>query len=356
MSVQKRHNIARCHCDACMDIKIGQMIMLSQGSTTYLDEQLIEDIKQYKIGGIVLFEHNITQPRGASNPMAAEQLRARHDSLQVIAGDGGIPLFISIDHEGGQVNRLRTAYGFPPTVSAGHLGQLSSRDSTLFWAAQSAQTLEKIGINLNYAPTLDLIIDSRNPISNRDRCFSSNADSVAIQGRWWIAEHHKRGVISAVKHFPGHGSSLGDSHKGVTEITATWHDRELVPYQKLIDNRYRGMIMVGHLFNQKLDSIYPSSLSKQTIQGLLRDRMGFQGVVITDALNMAAITDNYTLEQVIILAIDAGVDILMILQNKNHTIADATAIIHRGLANGMIDPKRIDQSFARIMKLKQHLK
>ena len=350
---QPHPNVATCHCGECMRVKIGQMIMTSMDGTVEITPLTQQAIVEYGVGGVVLFEKNISVPLGEPNPQAKRQLAERHSKMQQLASK--YPLFISIDHEGGLVNRLKAPYDFPPAISAHQLAEYHSQDSTRKWARGYAKTLKEIGVNLNYAPTVDMIIDPRNTISARGRCFSGNADSVALQAQWWIEEFGKERVLSAPKHFPGHGSSLVDSHNGLTDITNTWNQRELTPYKKLIDNGFSEMIMVGHLFNERIDKNYPASLSKKTIDGMLRGELGFEGVIITDALNMAAITQNYKYEDAIVLGVNSGADMLMIVLGDNVSVGETVEIIEKALQDGRIAPETIDQAFARIVRLKERL-
>ena len=126
---------------------------------------------------------------------------------------------------------------------------------------------------------------------------------------------HKKNIISTLKHFPGHGSATTDSHLGFTDISTTWTTQELIPFQSVISNRTGDIVMMGHLFNKSLDSLYPASLSYNVVTNLLRQQLGFDGVIITDAMNMGAITQNYGFEQSIILAVKAGVNLLLYPMN-----------------------------------------
>ena len=164
------------------------------------------------------------------------------------------------------------------------------------------------------------------------------------------------GIIPTLKHFPGHGSSTTDTHLDFTDITASWSEKELEPYSALIASGYHDPIMTAHVFNGKLDPVYPATLSKAILNGILRTRLGFKGVIISDDMQMKAIADRYGLETAIRLAIDAGVDILLFGNNTSYDPAittKATEIIRSLLKKKIITEERIDRSYQRIMELKK---
>ena len=191
-----------------------------------------------------------------------------------------------------------------------------SEDSTRMQAEKMAQWLYATGINNNLAPVVDLDINPLSPaIGYYERSFSMDPVVVIDHAQWFISEFSNYNIITTLKHFPGHGSAEEDSHLGFTDITDTWTDKELLPYRHLIVNDYDDIIMVGHLYNAHIDSVYPASLSFKTIQGLLRDSLGFNGVVVSDEMLMGAITNNYSFDEAIELAINAGTDMLLYRYN-----------------------------------------
>lgn len=346
------HNVESCHCGSCMDIKIGQMIMSGFKGTRPSDE-ITRAIKNCHIGGVILFDKDVSNKMGECNISSPAQLKELTAELRALSGT---PLLIAIDQEGGQINRLKPVYGFPRTVTADHQGVVGSLDSASYWAASTAATLKECGINVNFVPCVDINVNNSNPIiAKYGRAFSSDPDSVYLFAERWVQEHHKQGVATSLKHFPGHGSSRGDSHHGLTDITDTWLEKELIPYERFADNGYDGIVMVGHLVNRNIDPEYPASLSEKTIKDILRERIGFDGVIATDDMNMGAITDNYTLRKALSLAINAGVN-LIILGNNATVYEENLAMRCHGMiksmvAMGEIAPEKIDDSYVRIKTL-----
>ena len=166
------------------------------------------------------------------------------------------------------------------------------------------------------------------------------------------------GIVAVFKHFPGHGSARADSHKGVTDISATWSERELSPYRSALGRPGQRMVMTGHLFHAGLDPAFPASLSPSVINGLLRGRLGYDGVVVTDDLQMDAIAAEYTLEEVVLRAIGAGADILLFGNNLEYDpaiVAKVQAVIVRAVEDGTISRARLEASWRRILKLKQQM-
>jgi beta-N-acetylhexosaminidase len=332
-----------------LSIKIGQMIMVGiPGTSVNASSQVIQEIKQQRIGGVLLFENNINPNR------SIVQLNVLCDDLQRSAK---IPLFLSIDQEGGKVNRLKTKYGFAAMPSAFEIGQKNKDTFSITCAKTLARSVKSGGMNLNFAPVVDVHSANCPVLGQKQRCFSSSVKTITHIAEIMCEEHHKAGVMSCLKHFPGHGRSSGDSHLGLTDVSKTWKDEELNPYRELIKEKKVDMIMVAHVVNRQLDSSgTPSSLSKKIIQGVLRTELNYNGVVITDDMQMHAISNYYGLEQSIKLAINAGVDILIFSNNikgsKDYTVANIHATIKRLVARGEIPESRINESFQRIMKLK----
>jgi beta-N-acetylhexosaminidase len=333
-----------------LDIKIGQMILIGFPGAK-VDDKVLEEIRQGKVGSIIIFEKNIP----AKNSYA--ELKKMTWTYQRAAP---IPLFIAIDQEGGRVNRLKEKYGFPRSVSAARLGKFTL-DSVQFYAETTAATLAGLGINVNFAPVVDLSSNPTNPIiAKPERAFSSQADSVTLFAKEVIRQHRKLGVVSVLKHFPGHGSSKDDTHLGIADVTNTWNENELYPYKTLIDSGEVDAIMTAHIVNKKLDAAgNPGTLSKKIIDSLLRRQFHFTGVVFSDDMQMHAITKHYGLEEAIKLSINAGVDILTFSNNisgsQERTVDKVHEIIKKFVQNGTISRERIDESYNRIMSLKQQL-
>lgn len=332
-----------------LDIKIGQMLMVGLSGTSANDSsQIIRDIRAGKIGGILLFEYNL-------NPVnTIKNLATLTSKLQNTAK---IPLLISIDQEGGQVNRLKTKYGFKAMPSAKAVGDSHSDDYATQVAFTIANSLQLCGINLNYAPVLDIHNPNCPVLGKRQRCYSDQVDSITHYAGLMIEQHHQLGIKTVVKHFPGHGSSLNDSHLGLVDVTKTWNEKEVQPYQSLLDEGVVDAIMTAHIINRKLDSSgTPATLSKKIVTDYLRKKMGFKGVVISDDMQMHAISSYYGLDESIRKCINAGVDILMFSNNikgaTKYTPSNVHAVIKRLVNQGKIPMQRINESYARIMAMK----
>ncbi|NTU58570.1 MAG: glycoside hydrolase family 3 [Chlorobiaceae bacterium] len=345
---------APCRPDS-LSIKIGQMLMIGfRGLDEHSEPTLEADIRERGIGGVVLFNYDVASASPVRNIESPEQVKRLVSGLQKMSA---LPLFIAIDQEGGRVSRLKPANGFPSSVSAAHLGTLDNADSTRLAAGKTADLLRQLKINMDLAPDVDLNTNPDNPVIGKlDRSFSKDPAIVARHARIFVDEFHRAGIIAALKHFPGHGSSTKDTHKDFTDVTATWSREELEPYRELIRQGYDDPVMTAHVFHAGLDSLYPATLSKAIVGGILRGDLKFRGVVISDDMQMRAIADRYGLETAIRLAIEAGVDILLFGNNASAydpNIAEkATRIIRRLVDEKVISPERIDHSYRRIMALK----
>lgn len=347
-----------------LDEKIGQLLVVGFVGMEP-SSGVIEAVEKYKVGGIILFDKNVSNklPRGGyaqRNIESPKQLKALTCSLQTIAAEAKLPkLFIAIDQEGGLINRLKGSYGFPSTVSAAYQGKINRDDTTRRYAQQTASTLVKSGININFAPCTDLAVNPANPIIAKvERAFSATSDGVTRHARIWIDELNKAGLITSIKHFPGHGSSRDDSHLGLPDVSATWIEDEIVPYRTLIDEGYDDIVMIGHLVNRRFDADLPASLSAKTID-YLRDTLHYAGVVATDDMNMGAIIDNYSLPHALELAINAGVDMIIMGNNgkvfEPDLVSRTVETIKHLIAEAKISQRRIDQAYDRVMKLKKRL-
>lgn len=336
-----------------LDVKIGQMILIGVPKAE-LDQKVLEDVRNGKVGALIFFEKNIP-----NRPNAFASVKNMTWTYQKAAP---IPLFICIDQEGGKVNRLKEKYGFTRSITAASIGKYGSMDSVRFYADATAATLAGLGFNVNFAPTVDLAINKENTvIAKPERSYSNNEDTVIMMAKEVIKMHRKYGVITSLKHFPGHGSSKDDTHFGVADVTNTWSERELKPFKALIDSGYADGVMTSHIVNKNLDKNgLPGTLSKDILDGILRKKLGYTGVVFSDDMQMHAISKNYGLEETIRLAINAGVDVMCFSNNIQgsdvRTVDRVHAIIRQMVASGEIKQERIDESYQRIMQLKNKLK
>ena len=319
-----------------LEEKVGQMFIVDAGR--YKHKQ--------PTGGVILFQNDIH---------SIEQIINLTSNIQK---NSKIPLFIGIDQEGGNVNRLTIG-----TTTAGNmaLGATASDDFAFDTGKLIGGELSLLGINVNFAPVLDVNNNPSNPIIGT-RSFSSNASLVGSLGVGYIKGLKRSGVIAAGKHFPGHGDTNVDSHLGLPTITHKLdrlNDIELKPFQNAIDNGIE-MIMTAHITFPTIDSTtikskkdgqaitIPATLSHKVITELLREKMGYRGVVITDAFNMKAIADHFYEEEAVIMAINAGVDIILMPINKER----AYNRILREVKLGNISEERINESVVRIIELK----
>lgn len=336
--------------------KIGQMLLVGfRGLEITSDDPIARDIVERHLGGVVLFDQEMSDTtRTYRNIKSSDQLRELTQTLQKNAPT---PLLIAVDQEGGRVNRLKSDYGFPESISHEELGAINDLKETFTHADLIARTLADVGINLNLAPVLDLDLGPENPIIKaKKRSFSIDPLVVARHAVEFCRAHHRHNVMTCGKHFPGHGSARGDTHLGMVDVTRYWSDKELIPFQRLVEAGGCDTMMTAHVFNANLDPARPATLSSAVLQGILRKRLGFDGVIISDDMEMKAITDHFGLEQAMQYGIEAGLDVLCFGNNLTYDAnigEKAFGIILRLVESGKIPEARIDQSFQRIQKLKQ---
>lgn len=340
-----------------LEQQVGQMLMVGFRGVM-LDEPAAQLLRDIAPGGVILYDRD--GPSGgevARNITDPEQLRALTARLQDTAA---IPYFIAIDAEGGYVNRLKEKYGFGVKApTALELGRQSPANTAAV-AGALAEELRAAGINWNLAPVVDVNIDPDSPaIGKWERSFSADPAAVAAHAAAFIDAHRERGVITALKHFPGHGSAGGDTHLGVTDVTDTYQrDAELAPYSALIGGGYGGPVMTAHIVNRNLDAAgRPATLSAVIMTGLLRAELGFGGVVISDDMQMGAIVAEYGLGEAAVAAVNAGVDIVLLANQQGdydpaqvYQVRDALAA---AVAEGTIPQARIADANDRIRRLKE---
>ncbi len=320
------------------------------------DSPLFEDIHTRHLGGVILFDYDSALKTALRNIQSREQVQSLTQALHEAASQ---PLLVSIDQEGGRVNRLKERFGFPPTVSAQFLGAQDSLDLSRNYAGKTAKLLKELGINLNFAPVVDLNVNPASPaIGAVERSFSRDPNQVIAHAESWIREHHAQGILCALKHFPGHGSAEKDTHQGLADVSESWSSEELLPYRALIREGLADMVMTAHIFQAGLDPDWPATLSTKIIQQILRQELAYDGVVISDDLQMKAIASHYSLETAIYRALAAGVDMLTFGNNLSYDeqiVPKAISIIKRLVAQGALSEERIEKSFRRISCLKERL-
>ncbi len=336
--------------------KIGQMLLVGFRGCTPAECALAErDIREHHVGGVILFDQEMADPlrprRNIESPAQVKQLVAH------LQAQARVPLLVAIDQEGGRVNRLKPDYGFPASLSHEELGRLDQPAETHRHAEATARTLASLGINWNLAPVVDLDANPDNPIiKGKGRSFSADPEMVVRHAAEFVRAHRAAGVLCCAKHFPGHGSAAGDTHLGLVDVTNTWNERELVPFQRLIAADLCDAIMSAHVFNARLDSQRPATLSRAVITGLLRGQLGFTGVITSDDMEMKAISAHYGLENSVLAAVEAGIDVLCFGNNMSYDpaiAARAVAILVRAVESGRIPESRIDESHQRVLALKR---
>lgn len=314
-------------------------------------DRIARAITEDGLGGVILFDRDQTAggPRNVKSQAQAKTLVA---NLRALAPNR--ELIVAIDQEGGLVTRLSPKYGFPPVESEAAIGEQSEAAVTT-WAQRIAATLGGVGINLNFAPVVDLNVNPSNPaIGALDRAFSADDTIVARDAAIEVAAFRGEGVKSALKHFPGLGSASTNTDFGVADVTATWQDRELNPYRELLDRNLVDIVMAAHVVNGQIDASAPASLSRATVTDLLRVQLGWNGVVVTDDMGAAAITEAFGLQDAIGLALNAGDDLLLFANQQSYDASLSTRVLDivEGLVQqGTIAESRIDEAYGRVTRL-----
>ena len=338
--------------------QIGSLLILGfPGPSLDQEMEICRDIVDYGLGGVILFNRCLHSPDKAANIISPIQLKELCSSLQQLSND---TLLIGVDQEGGKVRRLQPQVGFADTWSAREMGSGGENTaSTTEQAEMTAAMLADVGINCNFAPVVDLLSNPSNPvISGLDRSFSEDPVLVARHAAAWIEAHNRKGVLSCLKHFPGHGSSAADSHLGFVDISESWQHQELAPYRLLLGDDMVDLVMTGHLFNRHLDPTHPATLSSAIINDLLRSDLGYQGVVVSDDMQMKAITDHYNFEEAVCRSLAAGVDMIVFGNNLDYgqdVCPRAIRAVEDGLDRGMLSETQLKASLDRVKDLKQRL-
>ncbi len=320
--------------------KIGQLFMVGFMGTS-VSHELAAFIKEYKPGGVILFSRNLE---------SVEQIVDLTNELQRLSPWS--PLLISIDQEGGRVSRLPPGCFtiFPPGEVLGHV---NSYELAYAAAATIAKELKAVGINMNMAPVLDVNSNPGNPVIG-DRAFGSTPATVCEMGLATLAGLQDNKVVACGKHFPGHGDTVADSHKELPVVSATldrMRDIELRPFRHAVENGI-ATLMTAHVLYRALDAQVPATLSPTIINTMLRGEYRFDGVVLTDDLEMHAIIDHYGIDDAAVRAFLAGCDILLICKEMDREVAAITAV-EAAVKDGTITEARVEASLARLARLKQ---
>ncbi len=335
---------------------VGGILLLGfRGTTLTSGNPIVADIRDRHLGGIILFSFDVAANSPVRNIQSPAQVAQLTADLQLAAG--GRKLLIATDQEGGLVARLGPDHGFPATPSHAALGAIGDANRTRTVAAGMGATLAAAGINWDLAPVFDVNVNLDNPvIGGIDRSFSADPGMVSAQALAFIDGLHSAGILTSAKHFPGHGSSLDDSHAGFADVTNTWSASELRPYQDLIPTGKVDSVLVAHVFNANLDTDYPASLSAKVIEGMLRGDLGYEGVVVSDDMQMGAITQEYGFRDALRLALLAGNDVLTLGNNLIEFQPDLGALAHSTVMDlvraGDVPESRIREAYLRVEALR----
>ncbi|MFP4486619.1 MAG: glycoside hydrolase family 3 N-terminal domain-containing protein [Campylobacterales bacterium] len=323
-----------------IESKIGQMVMVGFHGVSQDDEwtqKIAQQLKDEKIVGVVFYGYNIE---------GTEQFKELVEYLR----DYDNKALYALDEEGGKVQRLVSSKGFENFPSAEYVADNLSIDEAYSLYTKIALELKKYGINYNFAPVVDLNVNPSSPaIGALHRSYSEDVEKVVEFSAEFIKAHKSKGVLTSLKHFPGHGSAMGDTHKGITDVTGLWSEIELEPFKRLIDKNLAESIMSAHIIDRRVDEL-PASLSKKWLDKLRVD-MGYDGVIISDDLQMGAIAKEFSLEETVIKAINAGNDILLFSNyfNPDPDLPEkVTKIIKKALTEGRISKAQIEKSLKRI--------
>src|SRR5690606_25361275 len=333
---------------------------------TQLPPELAALIRDYNIGGVILFAENLSG--------IAQTIQLNRDLQAAAAGSAlKLPLFIGIDQEGGRVARLPRSLA---TSFAGNMaiGATYAEHGTAFAATVGqvlADELLALGINVNFAPTIDVNVNPQNPVINV-RAFGENPQQVAELGNAMTSAMQQRGMIAALKHFPGHGDTEADSHLGLPRVehsSEQIRQVDLYPFAHIIKQQTPGMIMTAHIQFPALDSstfvskdgeemLKPATLSRTILHDVLRQEMGYKGVIVTDALDMAGISKFFTHTEAVVQTFAAGADIALMpvkLQHPGELKALAALLneLEAAVNKGDIAKTELAESYQRIVALKQ---
>lgn len=316
--------------------KLGQMVMIGiQG--TKVDDDSLYMLNQYHIGGVILFDRNMDSP---------EQVKQLTSDLQAQSNEK-VPLFIGIDEEGGDV--VRMAEKLTPPPSQKEIGATGDIEQAKTWAIKTAKSLKDMGINVNFAPVADVG-------SNDKRSYSADANTVIDFVRAATEGYQQENIIYSLKHFPGIGKGKVDSHVDSSSIDVTKEilmAEDILPFKTIIDendpNDY--FILVSHLKYPALDEEYPASLSSKIMTDLLRNELGYKGIIITDDMEMGAVANHNDFRSIGVKAVKAGADIVLVCHEYKHQQEVYLALLD-AVNSGEISQERIDESVKRIIKVK----
>ena len=339
---------------ASMDEVYGQLLIVGFSGTTPDDpgvRQASEDLRRGLVGGLIVFERNVVDEA---------QLAALLSHLRRVPS--AQPPFLAVDQEGGAVQRLSRLDSLRGAPSARWIAANASPSQAQALYGRMARRMAALGFNLNLAPVVDLDFGWRSPVIGRlQRSYGSDPDVVARYAGAFVEAHRAHGILTALKHWPGHGSSLADPHFAVADVTDTWRETERTPFAALLKAGKADMIMTGHMHHRGWGEGdgRPASLSPAAVQLALRQKLGFEGVVVTDDLQMESALAGRSLGEAIVLALAAGNDLVLIanmLQYQPDAARYGIDAIKQAVADGRLDRGDLIASYRRVIALKQRLR
>ncbi|MGF1447629.1 MAG: glycoside hydrolase family 3 N-terminal domain-containing protein [Pikeienuella sp.] len=338
--------------------KIGRMILIGFPGQQVADpgvRRVAELLRAGRLGGVLLLGHNI------GGPSQIDRLIAHLRQSAMGADGSGLPPLIAVDQEGGRVQRLGLRAGFSPVPSAEQIGRRGESEAQTVYAKMAAE-LAALGVNFNLGPVVDLAVDPRNPVIVRNRrSYGRDPTRVTALAAAFIAAHRAERIATAVKHFPGHGSSTTDTHIDPADVTDSWTPAEVSPYARLASRGLVDAVMMAHVAHDALTGArdLPASLSEQAISEHLRGLVGPVPVVVTDDLEMAAVRAKIGLEAAAIAAIAAGADLVLFSNTWRYDPQRVDRLIEavaKAVRSGRIPPGRIEEATARLDRLRARIR
>lgn len=326
--------------DLSLEEKIGQLFMIGLEDKT--DEQIKKLIQENKIGGIILYKGNYS---------TYDEMLSYVNNIKKVNSNNNIPVFISIDQEGGRVNRMPLE--IEKIKNATKIAETKNVELVRESGRIIGEMLNKTGVSMDYAPVLDIRrFEEKHAIGNR--CYGENKEDVSKYGIEVMKQMQNERIIPVVKHFPGHGLTKKDSHFRIPRIKEKieiLEKEDMIPFENAIKEGAEA-IMIGHLIIEDVDKKYPASLSKEVIQKYLIEKYNFKGLIITDDLKMMAIRLHYNMKKAVVKAIEAGNDIIMIGMSYKKLKKIINYVV-KEVKDGKIDIEKINKSVEKIIKMKE---
>lgn len=336
-----------------LEEKVAQIFIITpetltdSSDVTQAGERTKAALDKYPIGGFIYFKDNIVSEEQVTAMIAAQQQYSRERI--------GLPLFISVDEEGGKVARIGgcDAIDVPRIENAAEIGSSGNSQEAYEAGDSIGEYLARMGFNLDYAPVADVLTNPENTVV-KDRSFGNNPALVSEMVLENLAGLEENGVYGCVKHFPGHGATTGDTHEGYAYTNKTWtemKENEIIPFRDAIEQGV-DFVMVGHISCPNITGDNtPASLSKIMIEDYLKGELGYENIVITDALNMQAVTEQYSSAEAAVTALHAGVDILLIPEDFHEAYEGVVDAVQQG----ELTEERIDASVEKILRAKMRM-